>query len=522
MKRLLAIVLVVSGGTLLASETLTEGVDNARTGWVRDEKVFTPANVASSKLLWKLKLESTPRAMHNLFAPLIADHVTTAQGPREIGLVAGVTDDLFGIDVATGRQIWHRHFDTTLTNLAPVNNTLCPGGQTAVPTMAETSPGKYTVYAVSWDGRLRQVNLADGLDVAPAEKFMPGNGKPYALNLFKGVIYTASAQGCGGLTNAFYSFDLASRRASSFLPAGGGLWGRRGASIAPDGTVYLGTGDGQFDPTARRLGNAILGVKLDANKQLQLADYFGAPNANWLWRRDLDVNTTPVVIDYRNRKFLVGTSKECKLWLLDRDSLGGDDHRTALYTTPLICNDAQAFDGRGSWGAISAWQDASGTQWVLLPFWGPVSTKFEAPIEHSRPKGGGVAAMKLEQRAGKWQLTPAWLSRDMDLAEEVIIANGIVFTYAAGEDATQVTPDRAWDDPAGAASGGGLSSGPDRRIPGSRKAALYALDAQTGKELWSSGTQIESWNHFSGLTVANGRAYIATFDGTLYSFGVAR
>jgi outer membrane protein assembly factor BamB len=49
-------------------------------------------------------------------------------------------------------------------------------------------------------------------------------------------------------------------------------------------------------------------------------------------------------------------------------------------------------------------------------------------------------------------------------------------------------------------------------VPNSRKAALYALDALTGKELWSSGNQIESWNHFSGLTVANGRAYIATFE----------
>ena len=52
------------------------------------------------------------------------------------------------------------------------------------------------------------------------------------------------------------------------------------------------------------------------------------------------------------------------------------------------------------------------------------------------------------------------------------------------------------------------------------KAALYALDGQTGKELWSSGNQIESWNHFSGLTVANGRAYLGTFDGYLYCFGV--
>ena len=70
----------------------------------------------------------------------------------------------------------------------------------------------------------------------------------YALNLVDNVIYTASAQGCGGVPNSFYSYDLASRRTSVFLPAGGGFWGRRGAVVAPDGTVYLGTGDAPFNP----------------------------------------------------------------------------------------------------------------------------------------------------------------------------------------------------------------------------------------------------------------------------------
>lgn len=520
-KTLVAVALACVGATVSATDILTEGVDIGRTGWVKDEKVFTTANVGSSKLLWKLKLESTPRAMHNLFAPLIAEKVQTANGVKEIGIVAGISDDIFGIDVATGKQIWHRKWDGGPDPIPEANNTLCPSGQTAVPTMAQTSAGTYTVYAVSWDGRLRQVNAATGEDVVPAEKFVPGGGKPYALNLHKGVIYTATAQGCGGLTNAFYAFDLATKRATAFIPAGGGLWGRRGAAIDSEGRIYIGTGDGQFDPGNRRLGNAIVGVKLDENKQLQLIDYFGAPNANWLWRRDLDVNTTPIAFDYKGRKFLVGTSKECRLWLLDRDALGGEDHRTTLYSTPLICNDAQAFDARGVWGAISAWQDTAGNQWVLVPFWGPVSKQFKAPIEHARPEGGGVAAFKLVQRAGKWELAPAWLSRDMDLAEEAVIANGVVFAYGAGEDATQVVPDRAWNDPGGPVYGGGLNSGPARRVPGSRKAALYALDGQTGKELWTSGN-LESWNHFSGITVANGRAYITTFDGTLYCFGVAK
>jgi outer membrane protein assembly factor BamB len=523
--KLLAAVLIISGATLWANDHFTAGVDNGRTGWIKDEKVFNTTNVQTMKLLWKTKLDSTPREMHNLFQPLIAERVTTPQGTREMAVVAGVSDDLFGIDVASGEVMWRKKFDSTYTPPAGGRGggTLCPGGQTAVPVLAPSSTrGKYTIYAISWDGRLRQVNLADGKDVAPPEKFVPANGKPYALNLQNGVIYTASAQGCGGVANSFYSFDLATRKASSFQPAGGGLWGRRGVAVSPEGVVYLGTGDAAYNPATRSLGNAIVGVKLGANKQLELVDFYAPRNANWLFRRDLDMNVSPVLFDYQKRKFLVTSSKECRIWLLDRDALGGEDHRTTLYTTPLLCNERTAFDGHGVWGSLAAWQDARGTQWVLVPFWGPVASTFKAPIEHSRPKGGGVAAYKLEANGSNWQLTPAWLSRDMDLAEEILVANGIAFTYAAGEDATQIDPDRAWDEPGGGHLGGGLNSSSPRRIPNSRRAALYALDAQTGKELWSSGDQITSWNHFSGLTVANGRVYLGTFDGMLYCFGVPR
>ena len=61
-------VLLLSRITMAASDFLTEGYDNARTGWVRATKVFTAANVGTTKLLWKVKPKSTPRAMHNLFA----------------------------------------------------------------------------------------------------------------------------------------------------------------------------------------------------------------------------------------------------------------------------------------------------------------------------------------------------------------------------------------------------------------------------------------------------------------------
>jgi outer membrane protein assembly factor BamB len=108
----------------------------------------------------------------------------------------------------------------------------------------------------------------------------------------------------------------------------------------------------------------------------------------------------------------------------------------------------------------------------------------------------------------------------MDMAEEVLIANGIVFAYASGEDTTQTLPDLAWNEPNGPFVGGALNPYSERRIPNSRHATIYAFDGQTGRELWSSGNQITSWNHWSGMTVANGRVYLGTFDGTLYSFGV--
>jgi hypothetical protein len=118
----------------------------------KDEKFFTLANVGSTKLLWRVRLNSTARSMHNLFPPLIAASVATSQGSIEVGLVAGVTDDLFAVNVANGALLWRRRFENRLADQAPVDNVLCPGGQTAVPAMVQVSPGKYTVYAVSWDG----------------------------------------------------------------------------------------------------------------------------------------------------------------------------------------------------------------------------------------------------------------------------------------------------------------------------------------------------------------------------------
>ena len=165
----------------------------------------------------------------------------------------------------------------------------------------------------------------------------------------------------------------------------------------------------------------------------------------------------------------------------------------------------------GIWGALSTWEDTDGTRWVLMPFWGPKHSKFKAPIEHGEVVQGAIAAFKVEEKPGRCSSRRPGCHANMVQAEPAIIANGVVFGYGSGEDTTQATADLGL--PYNTAA---------NRVANSTHAELYALDARTGEELWSSGDQITSFNHFTSLSVANGRVYIGTYDGKLYCFGVDR
>ena len=500
------------------ADWLTDGGDPQRTAWQRNEHILNVSNVKGMTLLWKYKTDNEPREMHALFPPLIVGRVLTAAGPKQIAIVAGISDNIYAIDVATGGLLWKHHFDTTFSPPPGVNfGTLCPGGQLATPVIGPgKTSGSYIIYAAAWDGRLHQLDVATGKAVAPSELFMPPNGKPYGLNLWNNVIYTTSAQGCGGNPNYVYAFDLATRRTATFDPGSGGMWGRSGPSIGKDGTVYTGTGDGSYNPELRSYGTAIIGVKLDPKTgALKLKDYFGPPNAEYLLKRDIDLQVTGPVFEHAGREWLVQGSKECRTWLLDTSALGGEDHSTAEHRSPLICNEDQDYQAAGIYGAMATYEDAKGTRWVLVPFWGPKHPKFKAPIEHGEVFNGAVAAFRMEKNpaTGQFFLNSAWISRDMKHADPPVVANGIVFGFASGEDVVLRSPPMPFG---GAPEGGGTPG----RISRSTHAVLYALNGQTGQELWSSGDTITSWNHYSGISVANGRVYIGTYDGTVYCFGL--
>jgi hypothetical protein len=239
-----------------------------------------------------------------------------------------------------------------------------------------------------------------------------------------------------------------------------------------------------------------------------MIDYFSPRNRSWMTKKDLDMGSIgPTIFNFKNWELAAASGKEGVIFLLDTKSLGGADHHTPLYRSPLFTNEEVNFAGKGFWGAFSTWEDAGGTRWLLAPAYGPPAPDAKFAKLHGETPDGSVMAFKVEEQAGKPVLTPAWNSVNMGVPTPVIIANGIVFALSDGDSPVQFGPS------------GNLLNVEDR-LAKTGHAILYALDAATGDVLFSSADTIRGFSHFSAFGEGGGRAYVGTEDGMLYAFGL--
>jgi len=492
-----------------AAEWPTGSFDQQRDGWQRDETKLSVDTVKNIRLLWKLKTDNKPMGMQSFREPVIVAGISTPGGMKTLAFFAGSSDTVYAIDADAGKLIWRK--DLKWSSDKPQEpgeggGFICNNALTATPVVTPAGAAQRFVYVLANDGYLHTLDPGTGDETDPPIQMLPGvYGKAYGLNLVNNVVYTVSGQACHGVPNELYAVDLANKKAFSSAPGQGGIFGTAGPAVGNDGTIYFETGDGPYDIAAGKLSTTVQGYT-SSNDTLTLKDYYTPTNHAWLTKRDLDMNTTPVVFPYEGRDLLVGSGKEGRYFLMDSKSMGGADHRTPLYRSPLVSNKNVNFQTEGSWGSFASWQGKDGTRWVLAPIGGPVAVEF--PVSYGPTPNGGVIALKVTETGGKTELTPAWLSRDMMTAEPPVVANGVVFVLAAGEFTGQANDED-----------GGLYSAEDR-IKHSIPAKLYALDATTGKELYSSGEQIESFLHQAGIAVAGGRIIFGTFDGTIYCFGL--
>src|SRR5215510_6108707 len=108
MRKLIPIGVGLMFASLVAAgaDWLTDGGNPQRTAWQKDEKALTLANIRNMKLLWKVKTDNVPREMHSMLPTLVVGRVTTNSGPKEIAVLTGVSDNIYGVDVEKGAILW--------------------------------------------------------------------------------------------------------------------------------------------------------------------------------------------------------------------------------------------------------------------------------------------------------------------------------------------------------------------------------------------------------------------------------
>jgi outer membrane protein assembly factor BamB len=535
----------------------TWGHDQERSGWNRTEATLTKNNVSKLGVIWSTQLSTSPTdiVLSTLTAPVGIADVVTPQGSKNMLFLLGADDTLFALDAADGKIIWQKSFPNAVS-VKRAATWLCPNTANATPVIDRQ---KGVIYFITSDGKLRGVALSDGAERLTPTDFVAPFARDWSLNLIDNVVYTTSARGCGqlepdaemasalvskgtgiqldpGAISAANVRDPKHPRVTHYYTSGGrpaGPWGRGGVAKTPKGIVTQ-TADGPFEPSAGNFGHSVLELAPGAAR---LIDSFTPSNWKAMNAKDLDFGSgSPIVFSFKGRTMIATAGKEGAIYLLDASDLGGStaDHSKPLLRLP-VGNDAGSGiePGQGLWGAMSTYESADGNRYFYLPMWGPPAKDMPAFKYSNGPTpNGSIMAFQLVDDAGKFSLVPVWMSPNMTVPDSPVVANGVVYAVQTGEQTLQVRPNlfqQLSQRPAQGAARSAFSAADAekffadaakfRATPVSNL-VLYAFDAETGKQLYTSNKIIPNWVHFTEPVVAFGKVFVVTHDAHVYAFGL--
>jgi hypothetical protein len=377
--------------------------------------------------------------------------------------------------------------------------------------------------------------------------------RSFSLNLFDNVVYTTSGRACGqvldknsAMAAAVAPFrarpgsnfpapvvmsepssvtamdvrDLAHPQMTRFYTNGSRPatpWGRGGLARGPGNTLILETSDGLYDPAAGDFSESILKL---APKATRLVDSFTPDDHEYNQHHDLAGSASPTVFTFGGKTLIAAAQKEGVLRLLDANALGGGrlDHSTPLYKSPQLGNDAAAGTdpSQGIWGAVTTYETMDGKRFVYVPMWGPTSKDAPTfPTRNGKITDGSMMAFQVIADGDKISAVPQWISSDLIMPDPPVVANGVLYVVSTGGQAFQ-----------NMASRGGPrfdhEFGKHFRATPIGNLTLYAYDAETGKQLYSSKKVIADWVHFGEPVVALGKVFLETHDGHVYALGLKR
>lgn len=512
---------------------MTDNADAQRSSWMRSDGKINKDSMSKPgfQFLWKMKVKNAPRQLNSISSPSTLDRLIGYRGFRMLGFFAGSNNNLITIDTDLGRLEWEKQLKVatppgagtwacpggtmtgvarpalttiypaptgggsgrmnpakgavgdpgqgavTLANVRPTNNAglrqMMPQAQRvnpANPPGGQLGAGPFLVYALASDGKLHSLHLSNGADYESPLPFIPANANASGLIVADQTAYVITTNGCGGAANGVWAMDLISKEIKTLKA---NVVGTAGVSFGGNDLIYIATGSGGDKPNSL--------IALDQKTLAVKASFSGAQ----------EFTSSPVVISHKGKVMIVAATKDGRVHLFDSENLNAP-----------VASSAAMKDANFTPGALASWQDLSGTRWILAPTNGAQAADAGFSAGSGAITKGAVVAWKVVEQNGKVSLQPGWASRDLISPLVPTIINGVAFVTSSGEF-------RPADNKMPAAL----------RAARSGKAVIYALDATTGKELWNSGTTITSFAHGGAISGSMGQIYLATYDGTIYTFG---
>jgi hypothetical protein len=330
--------------------------------------------------------------------------------------------------------------------------------------------------AISSAGLLYALNPQTGEDVSPPIPFLPaGSNATGAILLNDNRVIVATTGQCGGADAVYAVATIGDdHHVTSWTAGGAAIAGTAGPAFSADGaTIYVATGAGR--------GTSDAVVALDA----------GTLAVRGTFKASTPFTSSPTVFEEDGTELVAVTNADGRLYLLDGTNLGGMPVTSAAYA-------AGPFEA----GAITTWQDASETRWIVVPSGGALASTAGVPAANGTITHGTLVAFKVTMQNGRPSLQAAWASRDLTSPVAPLVMNGVVFGLSTGE-----------------YRGADAATTADR-VRRSTPAVLVALDGATGRTLWDSGSSLTSFVHGVPPSGGDGQIYVSAHDGTIYAFGM--
>ncbi|MBM3760927.1 MAG: hypothetical protein FJW36_11840 [Acidobacteria bacterium] len=473
------------------NDWMTVGNDVQRSHWLRFDGKISEQTMRKPgfELQWKMKPKNTPRQQNALTSPALLDFYISYRGFRTLGFFGGSGDTTIGIDTDLARLEWQNGAGTSM---AKPGTPACPGGMTSTITRPTQVP--YPLNVGRGQGRANPARSGVGEPYegavtlqqrmaprpAPPPAPAPAGAAPARRvatppNPFGRTPLFVNAITSDGMLHAMYvSNGEEPKLPLQFLPAGAHALGL----TTFDGNSYVATING-----CNGVANGIWGINLESKK----VSHWKATGKNIEGSPGFAVGPEGELYATSGNQLVAlkeGTLEQRAAYEAGASSFtsspvvfdfkgknyiaastaDGSVHVVNAETMALVTKSNAIAGNKAT--ALASWEDEGKTRWVLVP------------------TATNVTALKLTDKG----FEAGWTSREIPSAITPTIVNGVVFAAAPGN-----------------AKGG--------------KAVLYAMEGTTGKELYNSGTTLQSYVSSGGLAAGGGRVYISTADGTQYAFG---